>query len=689
MNWWPHFKNFTLKKLLGYTFFFFALALLSEDSNAQDPTLQNMGRRFQNTMGGIRSATSGGQSDSLRHRDKFEDSITISFRYLDSTGTYKLDSSIKDFYRRFPLPLTYVDLGNTGTASRSILFSPKLQAGFDPGFHAFDAYTWDLSTIRFFTTTRPYSELNYFLGTRVEQIIELMHTQNIRPNWNFGFHYRLVNSPGFFQNQKSNHNNYEFNSRYQTKNLRYTAYLALVANKLQAGENGGFIDTTSILRDPIYKQRYNIPTYIGGSSAFTSNFFSTKLNTGNQYSKSHILYRHQYDLGKKDSIVTDSTVIPLFYPRIRFEHSFELRQEKYTYIDKAADSAYYAKRYDSSNSSGNSNFGFYERWQVMTNDFSIYQFPDKNNLQQFIKLGLTIQHISGDVSSGNKTFLNTMGHAEYRNKTRNQTWDIEALGHLFFTGFNSGDFDAHISLQRSLGKKLGSLQLGFENALRTPSFNFDGRSSFYLMSTTASLKKENNTHVFAYYFLPSFRMRLSGHYYLSTNYTYYRDYYKVNQETSLFNLLQISLQKTFRIKKNIYFHTETWFQQKIGNAPINVPVIFTRNRIAYEGNLGFKNLDIALGLEMKYRSPYRADGYSPALGQFYFQDSLLIRNATPDLAAYVHFRIRPFKAFIRAENLNTGENLQGFGFTRNNLLAPGYALPGLQIRFGIYWSFVN
>ena len=656
---------------------------------AQEPRLQNMGKRFQNTMGGIRTATSGGQSDSLRHRDKFEDSITISFRYLDSTGTYKLDSSIKDFYRRFPLPLTYVDLGNTGTASRTILFSPRLHAGFDPGFHAFDAYTWDISTARFFSTTRPYSELNYFLGSRVEQIIELMHTQNIKPNWNFGFHYRLVNSPGFFQNQKSNHNNYEFTSRYQSKALRYTAYLALVANKLQAGENGGFVDTTNILRNPIYKQRYNIPTYIGGSSAFTSNFFSNKLNTGNSYSKFQLLYRHQYDLGKKDSVVTDSTVIPLFYPRIRFEHSFELRQERYTYIDNSADSAYYAKRYDTSNTGGNTSFGFYEHWQIMTNDFSVYQFPDKNNLQQFIKLGVTVQHLSGDVSSGNKTFLNTMGHAEYRNKTRNLTWDIEAYGHLYFTGFNSGDFDAHISLQRSLGKKLGSFQAGFENALRTPSFNFDSRSSFYLLRSAQSLKKENNTHLFASYYLPSFRFRLTGHYYLSTNYTYYRDYYKVNQESSLFNLLQLCLQKTFKLNRHLYFHSETWFQQKLGNAPVNVPSIYTRNRIAYEGNLGFKNLDIAMGLEIKYRSPYKADGYSPALGQFYLQDSILIRNATPDLAAYVHFRIRPFKAFIRAENLNTGENLQGFGFTRNNLLAPGYALPGLQIRFGIYWSFVN
>jgi hypothetical protein len=96
-----------------------------------------------------------------------------------------------------------------------------------------------------------------------------------------------------------------------------------------------------------------------------------------------------------------------------------------------------------------------------------------------------------------------------------------------------------------------------------------------------------------------------------------------------------------------------------------------------------------MGLEIRYHTAYKADGYSPVLGKFYYQDSTSISNKMPDIAAYVHFRIRPFKAFIRAENLNTARNNGGFNFTNNNFTAPGYALPGLQIRVGIYWSFVN
>ncbi|MEQ1677920.1 MAG: putative porin, partial [Chitinophagaceae bacterium] len=486
-------------------------------ARAQDDVFRKFGdkaRQFGGTKG-------TGATDSLGHRDGNEDSVTISFRYLDSTRSYKLDSSIRDFTRRHPIPATDIYLGNSGNATKSLLFSPILSAGFDPGFHAFDVYKWKMEKVRFFSTTRPYSEINYMLGSRVEQMIELLHTQNIKPSWNVSFNYRLINGPGFFKSQKTNHNNYILASRFQSKNLRYNNYFVLLGNKLQSSENGGIVDTgqVKILDDPIYKDRFIIPTYIGGDESYSSNFFSTKITTGNKYNEFTVLLRQQYDLGKKDSVVTDSTVIPLFYPRLRFEHTFQSEQLTYSFQDNVGDSVYYKTNYDTALRYSTDTAVFSEKWKVLTNDFSIYQFPDAKNLQQFIKLGVLIQNISGRLSSGKETFFNTAGHAEYRNKTRNLQWEITATGKLFFTGFNAGDYEAHISLEKSLGKKTGSLQLAFENASRTPSFIFDSRSSFYLMKTAENFKKENNTHLHASYFLPSFKFRITGDYYLLTNYT--------------------------------------------------------------------------------------------------------------------------------------------------------------------------
>lgn len=564
-----------------------------------------------------------------------------------------------------------------------------MTSGWDPGFHSLDVYKWKLEQIRFFNTTRPYSELNYVLASRSEQIIEVMHTQNIKPEWNFGFQYRFINSPGYFKNQKTNHNNYLFTSRFHSKNRRYQAWLVFLGNDLKASENGGIKDDRDYMNDPIYKNRFNIPTNIGGDTEYETDFFNTSIGTGNKYNEFTILLRQQYDLGKKDSIVTDSTVIPLFYPRLRFEHTFQYSRKKYTFEDFVGDSVYYKDNFAITLPDQNDSIYFKDDWKEMINDFSIYQFPDAKNIHQFIRLGAALQNLSGDFRTGNQKYYNVFGHAEYRNKTRNLKWDMEAFGKLYFVGLNAGDYEIHASLQRLLSRKVGYLQLGFENANRTPGYFYNDHSSFYLLPSVQNFNKENTIHLYASVFRPRNMMNISAHYFLLTNYTYIRNYYELRQESSLFNVLQIALNKTFKLGRRWRWHADVYFQQPIGDAPVNLPLIYTRNRFAYEGNLGFPNLDIAFGTEVRYHTPYKADGYSAPLGQFYYQDSITITNIRPQVDVYVNFRIRPFKLYFRVENLNTISYDQGLGFTNNNLTAPGYAMPGLYFRLGIYWSFVN
>ncbi|RYY53810.1 MAG: hypothetical protein EOO09_16600 [Chitinophagaceae bacterium] len=632
----------------------------------------------------------GGGTDSLQRRDKNEDSITIRFRYLDSTRNFMLDSSVNDYTSVFPIPPTHIWLGNTGSATRSLLFSPSFQPGFDPGFHAYDAYKYTVEKARFFNTTRPYSELNYQLASRQEQIIQLIHTQNIKPNWNFLFQYRLVNASGFFKNQKNNHNNYLFTSWYQGVKKRYNAYFILVGNKLAAGESGGLVSPDSLGASE-YKDRFLMYTRLGNNSANTINFFNTDIGTGNRYNEFSVVLRQQYDFGQKDSLVTDSTVVPLFYPRLRLEHTIRYDQRNYTFFDANGDSAYYNDAFQVSFNPGDT-VRIRDQWRELLNDFSFYTFPDAKNLQQFLKLGASAQNMTLTNLNGKFNYFNIFGHAEYRNRTRNQKWDLEANGKLFFAGLNSGDYHAYGSLQRYIGKRKGYVQLGFENVNRTPSFIYNQRSAFYLdPDATKNFNKENTIHFFGSIYQPFLGLRLSGNYYLATNYTYLKNNVELSQQSSPFNVLQVTAEKVFKLGKHWRWHADLYVQQVVGNAEVNLPLAFTRNRIGYEGNLGFKNLVIAFGTEIRYFSPYKADGYSPLLGKFQYQDTVEINNPMPDIAGYVHFRIKGFKLYFRAENLNTAQftSENGFGWTRNNSMAPNYYYPGFMIRFGIFWSFVN
>lgn len=674
---------------------FFQFAIIA---SAQKPNvLRSIGNRVQG-IGNQQGNNSG--PDSVRARNLFEDSVTVSIYYIDSTRAYRLDTSINDFTRRFPIPPTHLFLGNTGSASRSLLFSPQLKAGWDPGFHAFDVYKWQIDKLRFYNTTRPYTEIGYVLGPRAEQIVEVFHSQNIKPYWNFGANYRLIAAPGVFRNQRNNHNSYSFTSRYQSPNKRYGNYFALLGNRLQATESGGIKNDEDYLNDIRYaRDRFLIPSNIGGEPVNRPNVFTNEMATGNRYREFNILLRQQYDLGRKDSLVTDSTVIPLFFPRLRFEHTLKYGRYQYSFRDFKAfttnlgntpDSAWYWNNYGLSIPQSDSLL-FYDNWKEISNDFSIYQFPDAKNLHQYIKLGAELQLLRGNffsdsVSKGSASLSNVIAHGEYRNLTKNRKWDLFAFGRLWLAGYNLGDYHAYISLQR-LSSKIGSFQIGFENVNRSPWFNYDQRSGFYL-DVPKSFNKENTTHLFASVQLQKLRLQLSADYFLIGNYLYLTNFKNLQQENSVFNVLRINAVKTFRIGRRWNVHSEVYIQQKAGNAEVNFPLLYTRNRLMYEGNFGFRNLNIAFGAETRYHTPYKADNYSPVRGQFFYQDSVTISNR-PEVHLFVHFRIRTFKAYIRFENLNTARTLGGFQFNNNNLAAPGYPIPGGLVRFGIYWSFVN
>jgi len=623
---------------------------------------------------------------------------------MDSSRYLKLDSSVYDFSKKVPLPSLWINLGNNGTPARNLIFTPRMNSGWDHGLHAYDLYVFKPEETKLYNTTRPYTELGYLLGAKSEQFISVIHTQNVRPNWNVGFEFRLINSVGAFANSNTNHSNIRLHSWYQSKNKRYQNFFVLVSSKIAAADNGGLVNPTDI--DSInYTNQATLPTHLGtGLNRSSSNIFSTSITTGTHYTTGTYLMRQTYDLGQKDSIVTDSTVIPLFYPRVRLEHTISYSSYNYKFTDLATsgytlDTNYYWKTLNMPYIQPGDSLLRRDTWSNFVNDFSFYTFPDAKNPQQFLKLGASIQLLHGSFDTSLQTKIttahrmnnqNVFVHGEYRNKTKNQKWDIEAFGKLYMNGLNSGDYNAYVSLRRLLGRRIGYLELGFQNANRTPSFVFDPASAFYLDTLKRSFKKENTTNLFASFEQPRIHLKLRGSYYLMSNYAFFQDYYKERQESSIFNLLQISAEKEFILHRHLKWRAMAVVQQVAGSSPVHVPLLTVFNQIGYEGSLGFKSLLLDVGTELRYISGYKADGYSPVNGQFFSQDSISVRQHLPDIAGYLHLRIRSFTAYVRAENLNSiAFKPLGFGWYNNNFVAPNYLTPGLLIRFGFFWAFVN
>ena len=625
----------------------------------------------------------------FEHRDDKKDSITISYKFLDSVRSNRLDSSINDFDKYFSVPSAYQYLGNNGAAAYSLIYNPNLKPGWDAGFHAFDVYRYKLEETKFYKTTKPFTQLGYQLASGKEQMIKVLHTQNPRPNWNFGFDYRLISAPGFFVTQNANHKSYRLFSNYQGKRKRYAAYFVLMGNTIKNSENGGIVYDSS-LADPNKKKRYSVDVNLGNANNFASNPFNTSVATGNVYKDFTFFVRQTYDIGKNDSIaVNDSTTEYLFYPKLRAQYSFTYSNYNYLYQDLNADTNIYKSWYDTTlKTQAKDSIFIQEKWRVISNDFSLLQFPDTKNAAQFLLAGIRLENIQAQfyraINIETKNFYNIVLHGEYRNKTRNKLWDVILKGEFYLNGLNSGDYNAYATIDRHLNKKLGDVRLFFTNVNRSPSFIYNSLSAFNFKNNTIS-KKENIISFGAEARNPFFNLGFKNH--IINNLAYFTNYRQTAQSNKVINLLQLSASKKIKLTKRINWYAEAVAQQTDGSAPVKVPLLFTRSRFAYEG-VFYKNLNLSTGLEIRYYTPYEGYNYSPVMGQFTPQDTVKLNNR-PDISAFLDFRIKSFTAYIRTENLNTVSLTDGFGFTHNNFAAPHYPTQGLIIRFGIQWNFVN
>ena len=355
--------------------------------------------------------------------------------------------------------------------------------------------------------------------------------------------------------------------------------------------------------------------------------------------------------------------------------------------DTSPDSVNYKQYFNLNIPSSADTITYKDSWSNITNELSLVSFPEKNNQSQYLKAGVAIQNLKGTlIDSTVHSFYNIYALGEYRNRTRNQKWDIEANGQLYLAGMNAGDYAALISLKTLLSKSAGYLGLGFQNTNRTASFIFNPLTDFPV-SNKQNFNKENITRIFADYENPRQHFKLSGEYFLVSNYTYFDSFFVAAQDARLFNFLHVSAEKVFKITRHWNWYTEVHLQQVAGNAPVHEPFLLTRNRFAFEGNF-FTNLFLSTGLELKYYTNYKADNYSPFNGQFFYQNSFTTANR-PDINLFFDFRIKTFNAFLRLENLNSLGNITSFQFNHYNYATNLYPSQTLWIRFGIWWNFIN
>lgn len=618
-----------------------------------------------------------------------DETVRISFQQAGSPQERYPDTSIHTFHRR-PFSQPWVgNLGNLGSPSRSLLYTPENagRTGPSSGYHAFDIYRFDADSLLYYNTTKPYAAFSYQLGSKLEQTMQILYTQNIKPNWNFAVQYRKINSQGYYKTQRTNQDHGSTTTSYQSINQHYNLKAAFVYNLAQQDENGG-IRADTFLNNDRYSDRGTIPVYFEEPSYSTRrSAVTTRLRDFN------MLLQHDYTWGRSDTLYSaDSTQFRVeLTPRFRIAHRMDIGSQKYIFKDVRPDSIDYASFFQRTFATLDSVYS-QQQWTWVDNRFTLNGFLGKKESQLLFSAGIgnridnfRTYFISGD--DRRNVLSNYLVGELKKDALKPGQWGYKASAQFFFTGPAAGNFLLDASVRKDLGSRWGALAAGFKQGLMEAPYNYMRyQNQFYL--ATNDLNTQSITQL--YITLESSRLGLSGgvRNFLTGNYIYLADSInaisnkrlQVRQSSGAFNLTQAWLRKVFYFG-HFVLDNEVAFQQKAGDAPIEVPQFLGRHQLSYESYLFGKALKIAVGVDARYHTAYKPMGYAPLYNRFYYQDAYTT-GSDPEASLFFNFKVKRFRAYIM------GDQLQRL-FGLHNLPVPGYPGQDVMVRFGFEWVLVN
>nr|WP_294894610.1 putative porin [uncultured Pedobacter sp.] len=674
------------KYFLFFVFSFFAFQSFAQFQRVvpQDGDFEKKQRE-----GAEKKNDSSDNIDSVRAKlNAKKDSVVFTAKYIkytkaeflkDSTRLFPLDTSTKDFHRYRVLDLPEhptMNLGLNGLSYRDMLFEPAKAIGFDVGYHYYDRYLLTPENIRYYQARTQYTELyfeNPAFGRATEQQFHVIHTQNVKPNWNIGGSFAKLGSRVYYGAPARNADALVVNDLnaslwnwYQSKNKRYTLLANATFNNLKGYENGAILNdsifTTTTKVNPEYEQ--------------------ARLNTAKHNNRNNTLFLQQYyNIGKQRSVDSNAVVLPT--QRVGYKISYNT--QKYFFVNDGADDSGLLKNYyiyrDSSKTSDST---FVKH---LTNEFS-YSFYLRGNKISFLRNELK-------VNAGIAQDYYDYQQYNYRTKFQNITLKGDADYSFsdkaslklniqqIIQGRNFGDFLYQASSEIKLGNKIGSVLLEAYSQNQSPAIVYERQvTNHYRWNLNFDKTKTQN---FAFsYIIPKYNFKAKAEYFLVSNYLYFAegtdgDAYP-KQLNSNINLLKLSLRKDFKFGKftfeNFLVYQKTDFQ-----SVLMTPEIYTFHSFFIHHDF-FKVLKTEFGFDVRYYSKYTQPSYAPAIGQFYQKGSFQ-PDTYPVMDVWARTNWKRANLFLRYDYVNKGLFSNGY-YTVNH-----YPMPYSLAKFGIRWNFYD
>ena len=645
--------------------------------------------------------------DSLRKKeDNKRDSIVFSSKFIrvtmerflsDSTQTFALDTGLYNFENYSPLmdPRNpRISLGYTGLSQRSLLFEPSKTIGFDAGQHALDVYALRPQDIKYYNARVAYSNLTLFngFGSSAEQVFKIIHTQNIKPNWNVGFNLNFNGSRGFYSysnilQQNVSDVNAALFTWYQSKSKRYNLLANVIYNNLKSPETG------SILNDSVYTS--------SGGTLFYKNSAPVRLPSSYENWTDKSLYIKQfYYLGRIDSLNKGNSNSKIL-PTQRVAHTLLVQNNTYNYLQTNQPDTYnvFPDYYYSNNRSRDSLSVTH-----IQNEFS-YSFYLRSKSVKFVKnelkldLGLLhdFYHYAQYVSD---TTLNQYGYQYiHQNKVQNNTFqDITLKAKLSYRfsdriglegdlrqiaqGRDFGDYYYGAKLTLAGGAKAGKIILEAYSQNSTPPLIYTNWvSNHYIFHN--NFDNQKTTSASFNYINNPLQLDIKAEYFLIANYLYFTaqpggiDAHPAQLSNDI-NLLKISIGKNLSYR-SLHFDNYVVYQKTDYQSTLRTPEVYTYSNLYFSKTL-FGVLKSNFGVSVRYNSPYVAPSYAVGIGQFYNGPDITF-SSYPVASVYFKATLQRTNLFLMYDYANQGIQSKGY-YTVNR-----YPQQDRLLKFGVSWTF--
>lgn len=608
----------------------------------------------------------------------------------------QLDTALTDFQEYKPYyenNISVQNLGNFGTAYQSNQFFNRKQHSDFIFLNNHGAYGIWPGTTDYYNTTTPYTLLQYgqWFNNRPngETWLDVLHTQNVSPEFNFGIHYGSIGSQGQYLNAEAKDNNLSLFLSYNGP--KYDLWFTVGHNSFKNQESGGLLRPTDV-KNPDLKPE-NMPVWLDGANSKMQNLYAS--------------LSHQFKVGSWKEVKEENEMYQKFVPRVAFMHTIDFANSQraftetdpnpYFVFSNPVDTVYFygnghqplinSKVGTTSDLATNDKAG--ER--RVTNTFRMKVLESADRKYSFGKqafIGNDLIKVYYPMKGANDTVGLTQSHnltntyiggALYR--TEGKFWSWNAFGKYYIQGYKFGDFDISGYVEKPIRTKRDTSVLHIYGRMQneTPDYflqhyfsnHYQWDNNFY---------RTYNLSVGGYYDNPHWRLTTGADYRIVNNYIYFNENAVPEQASSEFSVMQAYLAKEF-VAGGLHFYNKFVYQWTTTDKYLHLPEIMFRNRTYYQ-TLVSQVLHVQIGFDFHYESSYYADNYNPATGMFYVQNTEKVGNY-PWLDAFINLKLKRTRFYLKYSNL--GEKFMNGGYFRT----PTYPEQIATMCFGVAWSFYN